>query len=273
MKTVRTRLRKIWPLDMARHWRNREIERFYRRFGFIPIGETLEQDIFVCGFPKSGNTWVQNLLASLIFGLEPRYLTDQLVQAIVPDVHQAKFYKRFFEPCFFKTHHTIRQEYRRVVHLVRDPRDVAVSFYHFDKARGRNTDLDAKVELVIDGWRRHSQGYINNHTGAATMHVRYEDLLKQPESEVQRLTEFAGLERSQAIRSRTVEGNCFLAIKRRETKFGIANSKWPSEVAFFRQGKSGAFSDTLSKHNILRIEDQLGDLMRHFDYAPDRPDS
>lgn len=259
---------RLWPLAGIRRWRDNQIERFYRRQGFLPIAETHEQDIFLCGYPKSGNTWVQNLLASLVFGLEPRYLTDRLVQEIVPDVHQAEFYKRFFEPCFFKTHRTSRQEYRRVVHLVRDPRDVAGSFFHFDKARGKNVDLDAKVCAVINNWRRHTEGYIENRNDAAVMTLRYEDLLEKPEIEVQRLAEFIGLERSEDIKKRVIEGNRFSEIKKREKQFGLANPRWPSDANFFRKGQAGSFSDTLSTRHVSLIERELAELMNYYDYKP-----
>ena len=268
MSAKKMRLPSLWPINLIRDWRDGQIVRFNRRLGYIPISETSAQDVFICGYPKSGNTWVQNLLASLIFGLEPCYLTDHLVQAIVSDVHQAMFYKRFFEPCFFKTHHNPRPEYRRVVHLVRDPRDVAVSFHHMDKARGRNLDLGARVELVIDGWRRHAEEYIENRYGANMINLRYEDLLEQPETEVIQLMEFSGLERSRDICLRAIEGNRFSKIKRREVKFGIANPNWPANQAFFRKGTAGSFSDTLSARHVARIEKQLDDLMRHFGYEP-----
>ena len=268
MSAKKMRLPSLWPINLIRDWRDGQIVRFNRRLGYIPISETSAQDVFICGYPKSGNTWVQTLLASLIFGLEPCYLTDHLVQAIVSDVHQAMFYKRFFEPCFFKTHHNPRPEYRRVVHLVRDPRDVAVSFHHMDKARGRNLDLGARVELVIDGWRRHAEEYIENRYGANMINLRYEDLLEQPETEVIQLMEFSGLERSRDICLRAIEGNRFSKIKRREVKFGIANPNWPANQAFFRKGTAGSFSDTLSARHVARIEKQLDDLMRHFGYEP-----
>lgn len=258
--------KRLWPLSRARRWRDEQIEAFYRRQGFLPIDETQDQDIFICGYPKSGNTWVQNLMASLLFGLEPRYLTDRLVQEVVPDVHQSRFYQRFFDTAFFKTHHTCRDRYRRIVHLIRDPRDVAASFYHFDRARGQAVSLDRKTESVIESWRAHTQSYLELAGRTPSLLLRYEDLLSQPQIEIERLLEFCKLERSMEIKTRSIEGNQFSSIADRERKFGMANPRWPSEKAFFRKGQAGRYAETLRKDDVHAIESSLADLMSEMGY-------
>src|SRR5579862_9101604 len=99
------------------------------------------KDIFVVAYPKSGVTWMQYLLAGLIFGIDARHAHDSLVQDLVPDVHQRTFYRRHMTPTFFKTHHLPQPEYRRVIYLVRDGRDVMVSYFHFLAATGQPRDL------------------------------------------------------------------------------------------------------------------------------------
>src|SRR5579862_3808690 len=99
--------------------------------GLRPIGETEPSDIFVCGFPRSGHTWFQNLLAGVVFGANPEFAHDSLIQDLVPDVHYKRFYKRYGPNAYFKSHALPRKEYRRVVYLLRDGRDAMVSYYHF----------------------------------------------------------------------------------------------------------------------------------------------
>mgnify|MGYP005841407411 CR=1 FL=1 len=258
--------KRLWPLSQVRQWRDGQIETFYRRQGFLPIDETKDQDIFICGFPKSGNTWVQNLIASLVFGLEPRYLSDRIVQEFVPDVHQSSFYKRFLDTAFFKTHYPFRARYRRIVHLVRDPRDVAASFFHFEQTRGKPVTLEQTIERVIEKWRAHTQSYLKLNGQMPVMLLRYEDLLSQPENEVERLLELCQLERSEEIRARAIKGNDFTSIATREKTFGMANPRWSSEKTFFRKGRAGAYSETLNSDNVAAIESSLSDLMSFLGY-------
>lgn len=258
--------KRLWPVSQVRQWRDGQIVTFYRRQGFLPIDQTQDQDVFICGHPKSGNTWVQNLMASLLFGLEPRYLTDRLVQEVVPDVHQSRFYKRFFDTAYFKTHHSCQSTYRRIVHLVRDPRDVAASYYHFDHARGQAVSLEEKTKAVIESWRAHTISYLDSAGEKSILLLRYEDLLSQPETEVKRLLQFCQLERSAEIKARSIEGNRFSRIASRERKFGMANPRWPSGKAFFRKGQAGSYMETLRAEDVSAIESSLEELMLELGY-------
>src|SRR5438067_12223108 len=69
-----------------------------RRTGLAPIGVYDPQDIFIAGYPKSGNTWFQNLIASLIYGVATELAPDALIQELVPDVHHKRYYRRFRTP-------------------------------------------------------------------------------------------------------------------------------------------------------------------------------
>src|SRR5687768_13824154 len=97
-----------------------------------PIKETKAEDVFIVGYPKSGNTWLQNLAGAVVYGVLPEFAPPALMHLeLVPDVHQKQFYKRYSTPMFFKSHHLPRPEYRKVVYVLRDGRDVMVSYFQF----------------------------------------------------------------------------------------------------------------------------------------------
>ena len=88
------------------------------RTDLMPITQFSDMDIFIAGYPKSGNTWLQNLITGIYFGVDPDLAPDTLIQELVPDIHFKKYYRRLKTPMFFKTHYLPRPEYKRVIYLV-----------------------------------------------------------------------------------------------------------------------------------------------------------
>ena len=98
--------------------------------GLSPMPETTDRDVFIVGYPKSGNTWYQNLVSGVVFGCHPALTPDHLIQELVPDVQIKPFFRRYGDRAFFKSHHLPRRDYRQVIYLLRDGRDAMVSYFH-----------------------------------------------------------------------------------------------------------------------------------------------
>src|SRR5205814_8352088 len=137
----------------------------------------------------------------VVYNLDPEYLSDFLILDLVPDVHSCRYYRRHQTPMFFKTHHLPRAEYRRVIYLLRDGRDVMVSYYHH--LRALNCDAVDFFEIVRTGrqlspskWHDHVNAWRSTPFQADILTVRYEDLLENPVKELGRICEFAGIQRS-----------------------------------------------------------------------------
>lgn len=92
----------------SRFLRDRFEQKVRQRTGLYPMHLSDPEDIFVVGYPKSGNTWMQNLAAAIAFGTDPHLTPDQLVNDLVPDVHDQAFYRRYRTPMFFKAHYLPR---------------------------------------------------------------------------------------------------------------------------------------------------------------------
>src|SRR5580698_1578569 len=99
----------------------------------------LPDDIFLVSYPKSGNTWTRFLLGNLMSPDER--VTFVNVERKVPDIYakSKKALKKIPSPRVIKSHECFDPRYRRVIYIVRDPRDVAVSAYHYDR-KGKNID-------------------------------------------------------------------------------------------------------------------------------------
>src|SRR4029077_15829333 len=131
-------------------------------------------------YPKSGHTWMQYLLTGVVYGLNAEYTPSTLLQSLVPDVHACRYYRRYVEPMYFKSHYLPRPEYRRVVYLLRDGRDVMVSYWHYLRALGQPAlDFTAAIGgagLFPCKWHEHVEQWMANPFDAEVLLIRYEDL-------------------------------------------------------------------------------------------------
>lgn len=206
-------------------------------------------DVIVAGYPKSGNTWTQFMLSGVIYGFDPLLVPDQVVQQLIPDIHYQRYYKRTHSPMFFKSHHWPRPEYRRVVHLLRDGRDVMVSFYHAKKALGQAYTMAELVQGkgIIGLWHEHTEAWLENPYHAEMMTVRYEDLKQDAVTEMQRICDFAGITRPAESIERVVKHASFDKMHRREAEEGklLSYPLWPEGVHAVRRGKVGSYRDEM----------------------------
>jgi hypothetical protein len=250
------------------------IEASYRFNGFQPINTFEPDDIFIVGYPKSGNTWMQYLVSSVIFGIDSEFQSGKLALDIVPDVHAKTHYKRYGNITFFKSHHLPNKGYKRVIYLIRDVRDTMISYYQMNKALGYDVTLE---EMVVSGvslfpckWLRHVTEWRDNTFRADILVVRYEDLLSDTIKELKRICAFARLERSDRLLENAVTGNEIGKIREKAKMFGgMGHRKWEGEAGqkFFRKGVMGTYKEEMSPELISYLNEEAGHLLRHYNYS------
>jgi hypothetical protein len=236
------------------------------------MGQFDDNDIFIAGYPKSGNTWLQNLMAAIVYGLEPDHLSDALILDLVPDVHFRRYYRRYGTPMYFKTHHLPRPEYRRVVHLLRDGRDVMVSYYHHLRAlNGDGIDFAQIVEtgkhLSPSKWHEHVNAWRSNPFNADMVTLKYEDLLTSPVRELRRICDFAGIDRPDDLLETVSRKSSFKKMRAKEETSGWSNPAWPKDQFFVRRGVVGSYKDEMPAHVLSSFLSQAGETLRVCDYS------
>ncbi len=206
-------------------------------------------DVFIVSFPKSGNTWMRMLVGNYITGGDCTY--DKLHE-IIPDVHlNPEHIEDVGRPRFIKSHAPYRSEYPNVVYIVRDGRDVAVSFYHHC-IKQQIVDPDTEFSTFLaqfnrgeigafGSWRDHISSWLD-HGEDEILVVRYEDMLDDTAREFQRVLDFAGLNRVEKKIEMAVEASQFEKLQKQEQKKhdevpGLEGSD--SSKRFFRKGQSG----------------------------------
>lgn len=238
---------------------------------FTPITHFSDQDVFIVGYPKSGNTWFQDLASGVVFGLLPELASPDLVQDLVPDVHFKSHYKRYVTPTFFKSHALPSPAYRKVVYLLRDGRDAMVSYHHMSEALGGRIEF---LDMVRTGngifpskWHEHVQAWLANPFNAQMIVLRYEDLLKDTATELQRFCNFVGVQRTPEFIKMIADGTKFQKMQEKEIRMGVGDDKWPRDKLFRRRGAAGSYKDEMPPDVLEAFMQEAGETLHKMGYA------
>lgn len=246
-----------------------------KRFNYRTIRDWEDCDLVIVGYPKSGNTWLQNLVAGALVGIDTELLPDKLTQEIIPDLDFKIFYKRYLDQMFFCTHERPHRKFRKVIYLVRDPRDVMASYVAMVSGLGKSYTADDIVlndnYLFFGTWRTHVRDWLNNPYASAILFVRYEDLKEDPLRELKRIMEFANIERKEEVLERSVQGNMIDKMKKKELEMGfdkavVKRANWGDNAMFNRRGIVGSYKEELHPSLVDHIEKTSKNEMLAFSY-------
>lgn len=166
------------------------------------------RDVFLVSYPRSGSTWLRAMIAQPRTGEAAASLAN--LDYVIPDIYYpVPDVKARRQPFYaVKSHEPFRfgtpsARFRRVICIVRDPRDAAVSYRRYTVNNGGQTDLEEFVADFASGrvfpgsWQDHVESW--THAAGTTpvnqiLVLRYEDILDSP---VAKLEEIAGLIRTE----------------------------------------------------------------------------
>jgi aryl sulfotransferase len=273
--------------------------------------------VWIASYPKSGNTWVRILLSNLVHGADDRpedinnlslhdgiagsrrIFEDQTlvdsgllrpceIEGLRPSVHDA--YAASNTAAFVKAHDAwtylpdgtplLGRGARAALYLVRDPRDVAVSFAFFQAVSldhtieqmnrpGTSFASDSQVRQRVDDWSGHVRGWLDQ-TDLPVHLIRYEDLQADTPSVLRRALHFLGASfESEAAEedsiARAVRHASFAELQRQERENGFIERSTRQEL-FFRQGRVGDWRRHLSEAQVRRIESAHAPTMTRLGY-------
>jgi len=240
-------------------------------------------DVFVVCYPRSGNTWIRFLLGMLIFGAD---VTFDTMESYVPDIYvntHAQL-ERLARPRYLKSHEPYDRRYPRVIYLVRDPRDVAISYYYwmlkFNRISGTLQEfLDTffdRSRLPYGRWDEHVLGWERAASCAKgrILFMRYEDLLANTPIMVHTITTFLGLPVDLKRIDEAIRQNDFISMKKKETDASGENDLFKQtrrDIRFVREGKQGQWVDTMTPEQQGRFSREFGKAMETYGYGQSCP--
>jgi len=265
----------------------------------------MKQITWITSYPKSGNTWVRSILAKALFNNNDiNALTD-----LIPSFHhllQKKYGKvkgvsvdKVLEgwdelqsiianqnknnKVILKTHNASgvfnkvifpNQNYTfKAIYLVRDPRDVLVSWADHRGKSLEQTQYDMfnpqfsisnkfKTSFsseFISSWNNHVKGWQKGKSD--TFFVKYEDLLDQKKQCITKILEFLHIEPVCSV-DEIVNSTQFEVLKAQEDKAGFKERAIGKR--FFRKGMKNGWKE--QDFDFSMIEEKFAPVMKAFGY-------
>ena len=244
----------------------------------------LPDDLFIVSYPKSGNTWTRFLLGNLIYEDEP--VTFRNVESLIPSIYIFSDRQLLRLPRIFKSHDCFDPRYRKVIYIVRDPRDVTVSAYHYSikvKLLPDSCPIQEFVPLFMSGTfgsglladPRWGSWYDNVASWLAMQHnrkfllLRYEDMLDDAARELHKVADFLGVSATSERIARAV--NLSSADKMREME-KTQSKDWQltkesrQDKPFVRKARAGGWKSEMPPAAVTQLEAEWGGLMRTLGY-------
>jgi hypothetical protein len=268
--------------------------------------------VWLASYPKSGNTWLRAFLHNYINQPEQPYSINELsdlsavecsaalfrahdnrpsatltpaeVQALRPAVHR-DLTRLHEDLVFVKTHNAnlalhgvplcTPEVTAGAVYVLRDPRDVAVSYAAYtgksvdftidfmSRKGAANRSTDVQVFELLSSWSAHVESWTQNRKHLV---LRFEDLLADPERQFGKLVRYLGDDPEPARLTRAIAFSGFETLAAQEARDGYADHAPEAAGRFFRVGRAGQWRGALAAAQAGRVEADHGAVMERFGY-------
>ncbi len=232
-------------------------------------------DVVLASYPRSGSVWLRFILSEMLTG----EASFRAIRTTVPEIYRLPIARSVLPEGgrIVKSHEPYLARYRRAIHLVRDPRDVCISYFYFlqriDKIRLQPGDDEAAsferhIDAFLDGrvdaygnWQSHLLSWWQADADGLCdiLRVAYEDLRADPSAQIMRIAEWIDRPIDEA-RARTIAEQCsFERMKRAEDDARQNDPAVFGKVALrtglpvVREGRAGSWRERLTDDQRARF--------------------
>ncbi|XP_074084491.1 sulfotransferase 1B1-like [Macrotis lagotis] len=209
-------------------------------YAFAQNWERIEQfkcrpeDIWVITYPKSGTTWLSEIMDLIkndgsVEKQEKIPITERvpMLESATPGLGppSSEYLEKMPSPRFVKTHLPIPllpknfwECNSKIIYVARNAKDVAVSFYNFDRMNKYHPDPGTFAEylekfmsgkVAFGSWHEHVTSWWEKKKDHPILYLFYEDIKEDPKREIRKVMEFLGKKLDENALDRIVQRTSF----------------------------------------------------------------
>src|SRR5262249_16567918 len=164
-------------------------------------------------------------------------------------------------PRVIKSHQYFDHRFRKVIYIVRDPRDVALSYYDFQRKYRQIEDgypLTQYIGDFVNGrlisadwgtWAENVSSWTATRQGQPDfLLLRYEDMMESTARELTKIATFFGIRPAPELLANVVERSSaekMRGMERTQGKDWVSTKNKRSDIPFVRTASSGGWKDKL----------------------------
>ncbi|XP_064270032.1 sulfotransferase 6B1-like [Passer domesticus] len=237
--------------------------------------EARRDDVILAGYPKSGTNWLSQILTDLIAisqkktpGSESSVNAEEPEEFPYLEVGDAEKYERMIKlpsPRFMVTHlrpenlpKSIFKNNAKILLLIRNPKDVATSFYHFSNGLPTLPSYETWDDFFTDfmtkkmAWGCYLE-YLSEWNKYADkeniMTTTYEEIKENPALSVKNIATFFGITLTEEQLQLVVERSSFQSMKKNSDKTHGSFGK-----VLFRKGGVSDWKNLFSEDQNVKMD-------------------
>jgi len=175
-------------------------------------------------------------------------------------------------PRIMMTHSLYNSRFPKVIYLLRDGRDVLISYYYhfikFHEYSGQLYDFIVNDRIRKIEWNEHVKSWLLRRSPSKNLlMIKYEEMLYSSYELIQKIIDYIGLKHTDAQILKAINSSDFNKMKQIENEKGLGFTKEGDiNLKFVRKAAPGEWKQVLGQEEKVIVKNKFGDVLIKMGY-------